>query len=124
MAGKKTFLCYAAEDEHRVPALLAALDAWDVSFQLLNPTQQPAEALRAETANEIRDCEAYVRVCTSATRGSAQVVLADEIFVRNPLRWKGMSLDLDSTAIQHTGDGVPLWLHSPFHHGTLTRYRC
>jgi outer membrane protein assembly factor BamB len=82
MAGKKTFLCYAAEDEHRVPALLAALDAWDVSFHLLSPTQQPAEALRAETANEIRGCEAYIRVCTSATRGSPQVALADETFLK------------------------------------------
>ncbi|PWT77756.1 MAG: hypothetical protein C5B60_02160 [Chloroflexi bacterium] len=82
MAGKKTFLCYAAEDEHQVPALAAALDAWDVSFHRLDPTEQPAEALRAETVNEIRDCEVYVRVCTSATRGSPQVVLADEIFLK------------------------------------------
>jgi len=82
MAGKKTFLCYAAEDEHRVPALLAALEAWDVSFHLLNPTQQPAHALQAETDNQIRDCEVYVRVCTSATRASPQIILADEIFLK------------------------------------------
>jgi outer membrane protein assembly factor BamB len=45
MAGKKTFLCYAADDEHQVPALLAALNAWDVSFHLLHPTEQPADGL-------------------------------------------------------------------------------
>jgi hypothetical protein len=82
MAGKRTFLCYAAEDENRVSALLAALEAWDVSFHLLSPTQQPADALHAEIVNEILDCEAYVRVCTSATRASPQVVLADEIFLK------------------------------------------
>src|SRR5215472_14420617 len=82
MAGKKTFLCYAAEDEHRVPALLAAFDAWDVSFHLLHPAEQPAASLWPETVNEIRDCEAYVRVCTSATRTDTRVVRADEIFLK------------------------------------------
>jgi hypothetical protein len=72
MAGKQVFLCYAAEDQYRLPPLLAAFTAWDITPTMLAPATQPVGQLLPETARQIRDCEVYLRLCTGMTRRSTQ----------------------------------------------------
>jgi outer membrane protein assembly factor BamB len=80
MAGKKVFLCYAAEDQYRIPPLLAAFTAWEITPNVLAPTTQPVGQLLPETTRQIRECEVYLRLCTGVTRQSPQVGLADSAF--------------------------------------------
>ncbi|PWT73426.1 MAG: hypothetical protein C5B60_08140, partial [Chloroflexi bacterium] len=80
MAGKKVFLCYANEDQYRLPPLLAAFTAWDLTPTVLAPATQPPGQLLPKTTGQIHDCEVYVRFCTGMTRGSPQVALADAAF--------------------------------------------
>jgi outer membrane protein assembly factor BamB len=119
MAGKKVFLALAAEDQYRLPALLAAFAAWGLSPAVLVPTLEPFGGLRPDTVRFIRSCDVYLRLCTGATRSSPQLALADATFrqvlaaentQQGPAKRKFVNVILDPAYVPDAQDSATLFI--------------
>jgi outer membrane protein assembly factor BamB len=114
MAGKKVFLCFAAEDRFRIAPLMAAFTAWGISPMIFDPMRQPPGQLLPETAQQIQECEVYLRLCTGATRRSPQVAAADATFRKllaaDPKKRKLVNLILDPAYVPDAQDKATLYI--------------
>ncbi|HEX6540505.1 MAG TPA: PQQ-binding-like beta-propeller repeat protein [Ktedonobacterales bacterium] len=80
MAGKKVFICAAAEDAGYYGEIVTALDAWEVPHTELGVMPGPVTSLPDTIQQAIRDCEVFLRLCTTHTRQSDAVNLATASF--------------------------------------------
>lgn len=80
MAGKKVFVCFASEDNSRAAQVLAALDAWEVAYNALDHLPPIDGQLAPATAQAIRSCDIFLRICTPMTNRSATAALATDYF--------------------------------------------
>lgn len=80
MAGKRTFVCFAAEDAFRAVPILAALAAWEVGHTALDAAAVVGNDLSAQTARAIAECEVFLRLCTGAIAASAPATAATDAF--------------------------------------------
>ncbi|MGH2516678.1 MAG: hypothetical protein ACRDHP_13575, partial [Ktedonobacterales bacterium] len=80
MAGKKVFVCFASEDSYRAAQVLAALDAWEVAYSSIDRLPPVNEQLAPATAQAIRSCDLFLRICTPMTNRYAAVALATDYF--------------------------------------------
>ena len=80
MAGKKVFICAAVEDAGYYSELITALNAWEVRHTELGVVPNPVTSMPPAIEAAIRDCEVFLRVCTTYTRQSNAVKLATDFF--------------------------------------------
>lgn len=80
MAGRKVFICAAAEDAGYYGEIITALNAWDVPHTELGVVPGPVASIPPQIEAAIRDCEAFLRLCTVHTRLSSAVNLATGYF--------------------------------------------
>ncbi len=85
MAGKRVFICAAQEDSAYREELIAALDAWEAPHTQLDVAPEPITTLPALTERAIRDCQVFLRLCTTNTKRSSVVTLATSDFLQ-PLK--------------------------------------
>lgn len=76
MAGRKVFICAAAEDAGYYGELITALNAWEVPHTELGVVPGPVTSMPPFIEKAIRECEVFLRVCTTNTRRSSAVNLA------------------------------------------------
>lgn len=91
MAGKKVFVCAAAEDAGYAQEVITALNAWEVPHTELGAMPNPVSSMPPAIEAAIGDCEVFLRLCTSHTRQSDAVNLATDSFQQllQQDRWKG-----------------------------------
>lgn len=91
MAGKKVFICAAAEDAGYYQEIITALNAWEVRHTELGVVPNPISGLPPDIEAAIRDCEVFLRLCTTHTRQSDALNLATDNFQQllQQDRWKG-----------------------------------
>lgn len=80
MAGRKVFICAAAEDAGYYGELITALNAWEVPHTELGVVPGPVGTMPPFIEKAIRECEVFLRVCTIRTRQSNAVHLATGYF--------------------------------------------
>ncbi|HEU4783647.1 MAG TPA: PQQ-binding-like beta-propeller repeat protein [Ktedonobacterales bacterium] len=80
MAGRQVFICAAAEDAGHYGELITALNAWEVPHTEMGVVPNPVVSMPPTIESEIRQCEVFLRVCTSHTRQSNAVKLATDFF--------------------------------------------
>jgi outer membrane protein assembly factor BamB len=80
MAGKRVFICAAAEDAGYYGELVTALNAWEVSHSELGIVPNPVTSMPPSIESAIRECEVFLRICTTHTRQSNAVKLATDFF--------------------------------------------
>ena len=80
MAGKKVFICAAAEDAGYYQEIITALNAWEVRHTELGIVPNPVSGIPPAIESAIRDCEVFLRLCTTLMRRSDAVNLATGFF--------------------------------------------
>lgn len=80
MAGKKVFICAAAEDADYSREIITALNAWEVPHTELGVVPGPVTSLPPAMESAIRECEVFLRLCTTHTWQSDAVKLATDYF--------------------------------------------
>jgi outer membrane protein assembly factor BamB len=80
MAGRKVFICAAAEDAGYYEEIVTALNAWEVLHTELGVVPGPVAEMPPAIESAIRDCEVFLRLCTTYTRQSDAVNLATNYF--------------------------------------------
>ena len=80
MAGRQVFICAAAEDAGYYGELITALNAWEVPHTEMGVVPNPVISMPPAVESEIRQCEVFLRVCTTHTRQSNAVKLATDFF--------------------------------------------
>jgi len=80
MAGRQVFICAAAEDDGYYGELITALNAWEVPHTELGVVPNPVSSMPPAIESAIRQCEVFLRVCTTHTRQSNAVKLATDFF--------------------------------------------
>ena len=80
MAGRKVFICAAAEDARYYEEIVTALNAWEVLHTELGVVPNPVSGMPPAIGSAIRDCEVFLRLCTTYTRQSDAVNLATNYF--------------------------------------------
>lgn len=80
MAGKKVFICAAAEDSGYYQEIITALNAWEVRHTELGAVPNPVSGIPPAIEAAIRDCEVFLRLCATHTRQSDAVNLATRFF--------------------------------------------
>src|SRR5690242_19595449 len=80
MAGRQVFICAAAEDAGYYGELITALNAWEVQHTELGIVPNPVSSMPSAIESAIRDCEVFLRICTSHTRQSNAVNIATNYF--------------------------------------------
>lgn len=80
MAGRQVFICAAAEDAGYYGELITALNAWEVPHTEMGVVPNPVISMPPAIQSEIRQCEVFLRVCTTHTRQSNAVKLATDFF--------------------------------------------
>jgi len=80
MAGRQVFICAAAEDAGYYGELITALNAWEVPHTELGVVPNPVSSMPPAIESAIRQCEVFLRVCTTYTRQSNAVKLATDFF--------------------------------------------
>jgi outer membrane protein assembly factor BamB len=82
MAGKRVFICAAPEDDGHREVIIAALDAWQAPHSELGVVPDGISSLPPAVERTIRDCQVFLRLCTTNTRGSGAVNLATQSFLQ------------------------------------------
>ncbi len=82
MAGRQVFICAAAEDAGYYGELITALNAWEAPHTEMGVVPNPVISMPPTIESEIRQCEVFLRVCTTYTRQSNAVKLATDFFQR------------------------------------------
>jgi outer membrane protein assembly factor BamB len=80
MAGKRVFLCAAADDAGYSEEIITALNAWEVPHTELSMVLNPVISMPPALEAAIRDCEVFLRLCTTHTWQSDAVNLATSYF--------------------------------------------
>ena len=80
MAGRKVFICAAAEDAGYYGEIITALNAWEAPHTELGVVPGPVSSIPPQIEAAIRDCEVFLRLCTVHTRQSSAVHLATGYF--------------------------------------------
>lgn len=80
MAGRQVFICAAAEDAGYYGELITALNAWEAPHTEMGVVPNPVSSMPPTIESEIRQCEVFLRVCTTHTRQSNAVKLATDFF--------------------------------------------
>jgi outer membrane protein assembly factor BamB len=80
MAGKKVFICAAAEDAWYYQEIVTALNAWEVRHTKLGLVPNPVTGMPPTLESAIHDCEVFLRLCTTHTHLSDAANLATSYF--------------------------------------------
>ena len=76
MAGRKIFICAAAEDAGYYEEIVTALNAWEVRHTELGVAPNPVSGMPPAIESAILDCEVLPRLCTTYSRQSDAATLA------------------------------------------------
>ncbi|HEU5347442.1 MAG TPA: PQQ-binding-like beta-propeller repeat protein [Ktedonobacterales bacterium] len=73
MAGKKVFICAAAEDTGYTNEIITVLNAWEVRYSELGAVPGPVTGIPPAIQSAISECEVFLRICTANTKQSSAV---------------------------------------------------